>query len=73
MHCSHRLFENKSKADWIYQKLKCLLHYFDSVIDEGRSVGQLSHFFKLMISLLVYFFVRTNRCSYIQPAGYSRR
>ena len=31
-----RLFENKSRSTAVYEKLKCLLHYFDRVITEGK-------------------------------------
>lgn len=32
-----RLFENKSKSNWIQEKLKCLFHYFDRVSEKEPS------------------------------------
>ena len=33
----YRLFENKSKSNWIQEKLKCLFHYFDRVSEKEPS------------------------------------
>ena len=33
-----RLFENKSKSSWINEKLKCIIHYFERVTQQGQFV-----------------------------------